>query len=122
MWNVAGEKSPNIDSATILVHDDVMKVMNTREAKTQLSQLLRRVAAEEEFTITNRGVPLARLVPVPPSPPRRLGILKDTLKIPDDFDGPLPDRKRELEGGAVDPTGNEASRRYSEELGVGDGD
>ncbi len=41
-----------------------MKAVNTHEAKTQLSRLLRRVAAGEEITIANRGVPVARLVPV----------------------------------------------------------
>ncbi len=32
------------------------------EAKTRLSELLERVAAGEEFTITRRGQPVARLV------------------------------------------------------------
>lgn len=40
-----------------------MKAVNTHEAKTQLSRLLRRVAAGEEITIADRGVPVARLVP-----------------------------------------------------------
>ncbi|MBM3521918.1 MAG: type II toxin-antitoxin system Phd/YefM family antitoxin [Alphaproteobacteria bacterium] len=34
------------------------------EAKTHLSSLLERVARGEEFTITRRGQPVARLVPV----------------------------------------------------------
>lgn len=33
------------------------------DAKTHLSELLERVAAGEEFTITRRGQPVARLVP-----------------------------------------------------------
>lgn len=33
------------------------------EAKTRLSELLERVAAGEEITITRRGQPVARLVP-----------------------------------------------------------
>ena len=36
-----------------------MKEVNTHEAKTQLSRLLRLVAAGEEITIANRGVPVA---------------------------------------------------------------
>ena len=40
-----------------------MNKVNTHEAKTSFSQLLRRVAAGEEITISNRGVPVARLVP-----------------------------------------------------------
>lgn len=66
--------------------------MNTHEAKTQLSRLLRRVALGEEITIANRGVPVARLVPVSAEKPmRKLGIFGDTIKISDDFDAPLPD-------------------------------
>ena len=37
--------------------------INIHEAKTQLSKLLSRVALGEEFTIANRGVPVAKLVP-----------------------------------------------------------
>jgi prevent-host-death family protein len=66
--------------------------VNTHEAKTQLSRLLRRVALGEEITIANRGVPVARLVPVSAEKPmRKLGIFGDTIKISDDFDAPLPD-------------------------------
>ena len=66
--------------------------VNTHEAKTQFSRLLRRVAAGEEITIANRGVPVARLVPVRSDKPRRqLGFYGDTIKIGDDFNPPLPD-------------------------------
>ena len=68
-----------------------MEKVNTHEAKTQLSRLLRRVAAGEEITIANRGVPVARLVPVPQEKsPRVLGILRGRLIVPEDFDAPLP--------------------------------
>jgi prevent-host-death family protein len=74
-----------------------MKTVNINEAKIQFSRLLRRVAAGEEITIANRGVPVARLVPLPTSKPiRKLGIFSDTIKIPDDFDAPLPDEILEL--------------------------
>jgi prevent-host-death family protein len=66
--------------------------VNTHEAKTQFSRLLRRVAAGEEITIANRGVPVARLVPVCSGKPKRqLGFYGDTIKIADDFNAPLPD-------------------------------
>lgn len=69
-----------------------MKEINTYEAKTRLSQLLRRVAAGEEITIANRGVPIARLVPIPAQETRRrLGIFHNQMTIADDFDAPLPD-------------------------------
>jgi prevent-host-death family protein len=69
-----------------------MKQVNIHEAKTQFSRLLRRVAAGEEITIANRGVPVARLVPVPPKKAQRvLGIYRGQFSVPDDFDAPLPD-------------------------------
>jgi prevent-host-death family protein len=69
-----------------------MKQVSVREAKKQLSKLLRRVAAAEEISITNRGVPVPRLVPLPARNRKRsLGAYGDTIKIADDFDAPLPD-------------------------------
>ena len=69
-----------------------MKQVNVHQAKTQLSKLLRRVAAGEEISIANRGVPVARLVPVSTGKrDRALGAYGDTIKIADDFDAPLPD-------------------------------
>ena len=41
-----------------------MDTIGTFEAKTHLTQLLDRVAAGEEITITRHGTPIARLVPV----------------------------------------------------------
>ena len=66
--------------------------MNIHEAKPRFSRLLRRVAAGEEITIANRGVPVARLVPVPAEETtRKLGVFRGQMTIPDDFDAPLPD-------------------------------
>jgi prevent-host-death family protein len=74
-----------------------MKAVNTHEAKTQLSRLLRRVAAGEEITIANRGVPVARLVPVPGNKAQRtLGIFRGEFSVPDDFDAPLPEALLDL--------------------------
>jgi prevent-host-death family protein len=67
-----------------------MSKVNTHEAKTRFSWLLRRVAAGEEITIANRGVPVARLVPIPADQvARKLGIFRNQMSIPDDFDAPL---------------------------------
>ena len=69
-----------------------MSKVNIHEAKTRFSRLLRRVAAGEEITIANRGVPVARLVPVPAEETtRKLGVFRGQMTIPDDFDAPLPD-------------------------------
>lgn len=69
-----------------------MKAVNTHEAKTHFSRLLRRVAAGEEITIANRGVPVARLVPVAAAAAKRkLGAFAGQIKMAEDFDGPLPE-------------------------------
>ena len=69
-----------------------MNKVNVHEAKTRFSRLLRRVAAGEEITIANRGVPVARLVPVhPEEATRKLGFFRGQMAIPDDFDAPLPE-------------------------------
>ena len=67
------------------------KQVNTHEAKAQLSRLLRRVRAGEEITIANRGVPVARLVPVSGHPSKRKnGAYCDKIKISEDIDAPHP--------------------------------
>jgi prevent-host-death family protein len=68
-----------------------MAAVNIHEAKTHFSKLLQRVAAGEEIIISNRGVPVARLIPVAQKPFRRqLGTDKGRVKISHDFDAPLP--------------------------------
>lgn len=41
-----------------------MKKVGVRELRQQASRLLRRVAAGESFEVTDRGRPVARLIPV----------------------------------------------------------
>lgn len=66
--------------------------INIYAAKSQLSQLIRRVADGEEVVITRNGEPVARLVPVVrPVTTRKLGTLAGTMRIGEDFDAPLPD-------------------------------
>ncbi|WP_165229389.1 type II toxin-antitoxin system Phd/YefM family antitoxin [Aquisphaera insulae] len=47
-----------------------MESVGSFEAKAHLPQLLERVAQGEEFTITEHGKPVARLVPVAATRPR----------------------------------------------------
>ena len=64
------------------------ELINIHEAKTQLSKLLSRVALGEEFTIANRGVPVAKLVPYNNSKnegDRIPGRLAGQIQINDDF-------------------------------------
>jgi len=68
-----------------------MKTVNTHEAKTHLSRLLKRVAAGEEIVIMKAGVPVARLVPLEDArPARQLGFVREGLRVAEDFDAPLP--------------------------------
>ena len=70
----------------------LMKTVNVHEAKTNLSKLLKQVAAGEEVVIARDGKPVARLLPIVERPPRRiLGIDKGRYAIPEDFNDPLPD-------------------------------
>ena len=69
-----------------------MRTVNIHAAKTQLSRLVDAAAAGEEIIIARAGKPVARLGPLlGPRPKRRLGILVGKLRVPEDFDAPLPD-------------------------------
>lgn len=67
------------------------ELINIHQAKTQLSKLLSRVALGEEFTIANRGVPVAKLVPCTPPESkgdRIPGRLAGQIQMSDDFKEP----------------------------------
>ncbi|HEY2969654.1 MAG TPA: type II toxin-antitoxin system Phd/YefM family antitoxin [Casimicrobiaceae bacterium] len=65
--------------------------VNIHQAKTQLSKLVEQAAAGSEIVIARAGKPVAKLVPlVATKRVRKLGILKGKIKVPDDFDAPLP--------------------------------
>jgi len=69
-----------------------MRTVNIHAAKTQLSRLVDAAAAGEEIIIARAGKPVACLGPLlGPQPKRRLGILVGKLRVPEDFDAPLPD-------------------------------
>jgi len=69
-----------------------METINIHQAKTNLSRLLSRVENGEEIIISNRGVPIAKLVPFRTTSDRRssLGQDRGRLVVPDDFNAPLP--------------------------------
>ncbi len=79
-----------------------MTVVNTHEAKTNLSRLLDNVEKGEEIVIAKANRPVARLVPYRAvSPQRQPGFLKGKVRVADDFDAPLSDEiSRTFEGGA----------------------
>ncbi|MGI8713443.1 MAG: type II toxin-antitoxin system Phd/YefM family antitoxin [Solirubrobacteraceae bacterium] len=59
------------------------------EAKTRLSELIRRVQAGEEIVIRRGDTPVARLVAEPVTSIRPPGALRGRVRIADDFDAPL---------------------------------
>ena len=60
--------------------------VNVHEAKTRLSELLRRVEAGETVVIARSGTPVARLVPAQPVQPRRPGAWRGRVRLAPDFD------------------------------------
>ncbi len=78
-----------------------MNEVSVYVAKTQLSRLLDRAEKGQEIVITRSGRPVAKLVPLRgSSEPRKLGGLKGRLRIPRDFDAPLPESVlKDFEGG-----------------------
>lgn len=70
-----------------------MQKVNIHAAKTRLSQLVEEAAGGREIVIARAGRPVARLVPLAKAGrPRKLGLLAGKLKVPADFDAPLPER------------------------------
>jgi len=67
-----------------------METVNVYEAKSQLSRLIDRAAGGEDVVIARSGRPVARLTRLGDKRPIRLGVLKDEVRIADDFDAPLP--------------------------------
>lgn len=69
-----------------------MTTVNIHAAKTHLSRLVEEAAAGKEIVIAKAGTPLAKLVAITPPgrKKRRLGRLAGRLKVPADFDAPLP--------------------------------
>jgi prevent-host-death family protein len=69
-----------------------MTVVNMHEAKSNLSQLVKRAAAGEEIIVAKAGEPVAKIVAyeAPPKLPRVPGSMKGQIWIAPDFDE-LPD-------------------------------
>jgi len=65
-----------------------METVNIHQAKTNLSKLLTRVEMGEEIIIANRGVAIAKLVPLPKDEQRTqsMGIDREAATIAEDFD------------------------------------
>jgi antitoxin (DNA-binding transcriptional repressor) of toxin-antitoxin stability system len=70
-----------------------MNVISMHQAKSNLSQLVKRAAAGETILIGAYGKAEAKLTAATATPAskKKLGTLAGTLHIPDDFDAPLDD-------------------------------
>jgi len=74
-----------------------MQMVNIHHAKTHLSRLVDEAAQGREIVIARAGKPVARLVPLAATVRRKhFGVLKGKLRVPTDFDAPLPDHLLDL--------------------------
>lgn len=68
-----------------------MITVNIHEAKTHLSKLVDSVAQGNVVVIAKAGKPAAKLIPITRGKRnRKPGLLKNKIKISQDFDAPLP--------------------------------
>lgn len=68
-----------------------MDTVNIYDAKTRLSQLVDKAAAGEDVVVSRNGKPLVRITRLERDKRRIVfGLLKGKLRIPNDFDAPLP--------------------------------
>ena len=65
--------------------------INIQAAKTQLSRLVAQVELGEEIVLARAGKPVARIVPLAASRPRRPGAWAGRIWISENFDDPLDD-------------------------------
>lgn len=78
-----------------------MGTVSLQELQRDPDALLDRVEAGEHLVVVRGGRPVAELRPVlaSQSRPRPFGLCAGELKVPDDFDAPLPEEiLREFEG------------------------
>lgn len=73
-------------AANLLLMPDAVPL---NEAKTRLSELIRRVEAGEEIVIRRGSTPVARLIPEPTMRIQPPGALRGRIEIAEDFDAPL---------------------------------
>ena len=75
-----------------------MNTVSVQEAKTSLTELIRRLTPGDEVVITENDQPVARLVPAMGQSQRKLGTLKGTVKyMAADFDAPLDEFKEYMQ-------------------------
>ena len=70
-----------------------MNVISMHQAKSSLSQLIKKAMAGEDVYIGAYGKAEAKIIPVNTDdiPQKKIGVLAGKLHVPEDFDDPLPD-------------------------------
>jgi prevent-host-death family protein len=64
-----------------------MQTVNIHEAKTHLSRLIAQAQQGHSFVIAKSGKPMVVVSAIPVTQAKkRLGFLRDTMQVPDDFD------------------------------------
>lgn len=81
-----------------------MLMVNTHQAKSQLSQLIAKTLAGEEVVIARAGIPTVKLVPHKPTLKKRVpGKLKGKIWISDDFDDESDEINDMFYNGSIEP-------------------
>lgn len=69
-----------------------MVYLNIHEAKTHLSNYLKRLEEGETIILCKRNVPIAEIRPLQrKAKKRRIGVARGEFHVPNDFNAPLPD-------------------------------
>ncbi len=64
-----------------------MRFLNIHDTKTNLSKYIQEVmTSHEPLTICKNGTPVAQLIEYKKAQIRKLGLVKNTIKISEDFD------------------------------------
>lgn len=81
-----------------------MHIVNISEAKTHLTQLVKRVLAGEDIVIARQGEPMVRLsVYQTDLTPREGGQWRGQVWMSDDFDAPDPEWEALFYDGPIEP-------------------
>jgi len=82
------------------LHYNCQMKVSVEKARNRFSDMLERIAIGEEVVITDKGEPIAKLVPIPATGKKRrrfrLGSAKGEFTVPDDFNDPLPKEIEDL--------------------------
>ena len=90
-----------------------MTAVSIKEAKAKLSELIHKLKPGDEVIITDKNVPVTRLLSAArPAAQRRLGSLRGTVKyMAPDFDAPFDEFKEHMESMLTLSSGRRTTHR-----------